>query len=239
MSHGHKCAARALVHSRTHTNHKLGAFRMSSERKKKKKKRSLWKHPFGQALLNHLPKLRWKKRKRKKKNTLKHKVWLLRNASSQSVRTTGCIRGSRENKHWRMSFLHTWCLSQPQIPKFAQDAAKPIHSRPTCDFYLIRVWILWALGCVYMCIRVTSVCKVAREGRLNCAGDDFCTAAQSVLSCRRNVFGRVHSSSDGTWSKLNTCLLTAKVFNNIVVFVFWRSLISPQQWKCDGVWCGV
>lgn len=82
------------------------------------------------ALLNHLPKLRWKK------NLYEQRVWLLRNASSQSVRTTGCKWGSRENKHWKMSFLNTWCFSQPQIPKFARDTAKPIHSRPTCHFTL-------------------------------------------------------------------------------------------------------
>lgn len=125
MSRHLKCAA--YTHSQT----------THLEQAKKKKKHGklfilitrLWKHSFSQALLNHLPKLRWKK-------IYKHEVWLLRNASSQSVRTTGCIQGRRENKHWRMSFLHTWCFSQPQIPKFARDAAKQIHSRPTCDFTL-------------------------------------------------------------------------------------------------------
>lgn len=71
-----------------------------------------------------------------KKHIWAQSLGLLRNASSQSVRTTGCIRGSRENKHWRMSFLNTWCFSQPQIPKFARDTAKPIHSRATCHFTL-------------------------------------------------------------------------------------------------------
>lgn len=214
----------ACAHARTHT-YKPQTWSVQDVKREKKRK-SLWKHPFGQALLNHLPKLRWKK---KKKNTLKHKVWLLRNASSESVRTTGCIRGSRENKHWRMSFLRTWCFSQPQIPKFARDAAKPIRSRATCDFYLIRVWILWPLGCLCMCVRVTFACKVAREGRLNCARDDFCTAAQSVSSCRDNVFGRLHSDPEGVSSKLNTCLLTAKVFKNHSCVQFSRRPVCPSH----------
>lgn len=79
------------------------------------------------ALLNHLPKLRWKKTYMSTESGF---------YVMPAARTTGCIRGSRENKHWRMSFLNTWCFSQPQIPKFARDTAKPIHSRPTCDFTL-------------------------------------------------------------------------------------------------------
>lgn len=203
-----------LTHTHTHKPQSWNVQDVKRERKKKALKTSIWS---GSA--ESFTKTEVEKKERKKKNTLKHKVWLLRNASSQSVRTTGCIRGSRENKHWRMSFLHTWCLSQPQIPKFARDAAKPIHSRPTCDFYLIRVWILWALGCLYTCIRVTSACKVARQGRLNCAGDDFCTAAQSTLSCRDNLFGWVRSDLEGAESKLNAYLLPAQVL---------------QKHSCDG-----
>lgn len=151
----------ACAHARTHT-YKPQAWSVQDVKREKKEKKKKKKESLNTSIWSgsaeSFTKTEVEKKKKEKKNTLKHKVWLLRNASSQSVRTTGCIQGSRENKHWRKSFLHTWCLSQPQIPKFARDAAKPIHSRLTCDFYLIRVWILWTLGCLYMCVYVSRLC---------------------------------------------------------------------------------
>lgn len=87
----------------------------------------LWKHPFSQ--LCWIIYQNWGGKKTYMSTESGFYVM-------PAARTTGCIRGSRENKHWRMSFLNTWCFSQPQIPKFARDTAKPIHSRPTCDFTL-------------------------------------------------------------------------------------------------------
>ena len=133
----HKMSRRLKFEAQTKPQIWNNQYTKKGKKKKKKKKKkkhimfihitSLWKHPFCLTLLNHLPKVMWKK------NIYKHGVWLLRNASSQSVRTTGCIQGSRENKHRRMSFLHTWCFSQPQIPKLARDAAEEINFKPTCS----------------------------------------------------------------------------------------------------------
>lgn len=90
----------------------------------------------GEAVLNHLPNLSWKKTYSTSRGSG------LCIASSQSLRTTGCIQGSRENKHCGMSFLHTWCFSQPQIPKFVRCKTDSLQTN--LNFYLIRVYCIRA-----------------------------------------------------------------------------------------------